>query len=308
MIIYTDDKQYAAKIFPDIESWELFEQGKISINNSFVCKILPSKHIYFSEVKLSNFWQYLFITKHSHLSQFDLLNSLCRENIDLPDGILCLADSGSKFHGYRDRKWSAQSGNLHLSILKQPNQPVKKFHIGFTILAAISVVQTLDYIFENKNTASIKWVNDILIDKAKISGVITQTQSQKDIVTAVTLGIGLNIENAPSISNDSFVGKATCLYDHVTSDKISFSEIFSNLIEKIESNYQLLLAGEYQKLLEMYRKYSIILNRKVEIYSDTRNGESSLIASGKVIKIGDELELYIETIPDPIRQGRLKLI
>jgi biotin-[acetyl-CoA-carboxylase] ligase BirA-like protein len=308
MIIYTDDQKYASKILPDIKSWELINYKNISSDISFIKKIFHHQELYFSEIRYSAFWQYLFISKYSEQSQFDLLYHLSKINPELPDGILCIADSGTKFHGYRNRHWKAQPGNLHLSIFKKPNKPVKDFHIGFTILAAISVVQTLDNITGLEGKAGIKWVNDIIVDDAKISGVITQTQSQQDAVTAVVLGVGLNIEKAPNISPDNFVNKTTCLFDKSEKNKINFSNIFFDLIKNTEINYQKLLTGNYQSLLNFYRNKSVIINRQVEIFSDSRNGENSLIASGKITKIGDELELYIEGIENPIRQGRLKLL
>ena len=309
MIIFAEDKKYALKVLPAIKSWKSVNIEKFNTSdNSFIHKIFKKKLLYFTETDFIPDWQYLFITKHSDQSQFDLLYNLSKNNPKLPDGILCLADSGSKFHGYRSREWNAHSGNLHLSIFKKPNKPVLNFNVGFTILAAVSVIQTLDKIPGMKNKAGIKWVNDILIDNAKISGVITQTISQQDIVTAVVFGIGLNIEKAPTIESNTFVHKSTCLYDHIKKDDIGISEIFRTLIDNLSKNYKMLLDGDYQILLNFYKKRSLILNREVAIYTDPIEGEDSLIIKGKVNKIGNDLELYIDGNDNPVRQGRIVLL
>lgn len=308
MIIYADNREYAKKVSRESQSWKIVDDENLNIDASLLHMVIPSNKIYYSNYNISNTWKYLFITKHSDQSQYDLLYNLCKSEPELPDGLICIADSGFGFHGYRNRQWHALSGNLHLSIFKKPNQPVKNFHVGFTILAAVSVIQTLNSIKGLNNRTGIKWVNDILIENAKVSGVITQTQTQQNIVTAVILGIGLNIENAPDVQNDNIVAKSTCLLNHLERSEINFSDIFQTLLHKIDINYSLLLDGKYSELLQIYKENSIIFGKYVEIYSDTQDGSNLIIASGKVINIGNNLELFIEGFNEPITQGRLKII
>jgi biotin-[acetyl-CoA-carboxylase] ligase BirA-like protein len=310
MIVYADDISYAKKIFPNFKSWKNNTLNSIVASDIPIVKnLLNTKSFYNTEITFNSNWHYSFLTKNTQQSQFDLLYELSKNNVNFPDGILCLADSGTNFHGYRNREWKTQSGNLHLSVLKKPGKTISNFHVGFTILAAISVIQTLDMIPEMQTKAGIKWVNDILIDNSKISGVITQTQSQKDIVTAVVLGIGLNIEKAPKIKTDAFVQKSTCIYEYITkNNEYGISEIFKILMDKLSENYNKLLRGEYKNLLEFYKKRSIILGRQVEIYADSVQGDNTLIVKGKVEDIGNDLELYISGYNNPIRNGRLVLL
>lgn len=308
MIIYTDDIDYANQLFSENMSWVEFpESNKEDSINSLKGCLYNKKTVFTTNRKNITGWQYLFVVKHALNSQFDILNKFLTSNKSLPGNILCLADSGNKFHGYRQRQWAAISGNLHLSAYLAPNQSIDHFHVGFTILSAVSVIQTIDSIPELKNKATIKWVNDILINGAKISGVIAQTQSMGDIVSGAVLGIGLNIKNIPNIESTSFVPQATCLFDNVKNKKeCKINFVFNNLIQYLFKNYQILLNGGYNTLLQFYRDRSLVIGEKVIIYSDPIIKEQEVkIVEGTVLSIGENLELNLENIEEPIAKGRL---
>jgi len=309
MIIFADDIKYAVKVFPLINNWKKISLKHFKKSNiSFIDQVFNNDLIYTSEFDKNDGWKYLFLTKYSNHSQFDLLNRISKET-KIPGGIICLSDSGREFHGHRNRAWAANSGNLHMSVYLSPQKTIEYFHVGFTILSAISVVQTIDSIPGLKNRAGIKWVNDILIDDSKISGVIAQTESTGNIINNAVLGIGLNIENNPTIKRTSFVKTATSLDIHVTNKEYcSISYVFEKLVKCISDNYKLLLNDGYPKLLEIYRKRSIIIGKNVEIYADPMEGEDVKIAEGKVKSIGNNLELYLENAQKPVNRGRLIML
>ena len=308
MKIYADNINYAKRVVPGINTWGKIKANELDSEQSFIHQILTKENLIFTELAADNFWNYLLISKYSSNSQFDTLYESCGGKAGIPDGIICIADSGAKFHGYRNRAWKTESGNLHISIFKKPNQGIKNFHIGFTILSAVSLIQTLNSVDKLNKKASIKWVNDILIENKKIGGVITQTHSQQKLVTGVVLGIGLNVINAPIIESDSFVGKSTCLLNYINKNEINFSNIVFDLLKNLEINYQILLQNNYSELFTIYKKNSIVPGKQVEIYSDTREGENSIIASGVVTGINENLELFLDNKNTPVRYGRLKII
>ena len=72
-------------------------------------------------------------------------------------------------------------------------------------------------------------------------------------------------------------------------------------------NIEKIITGNYYELLEIYRTRSIVIGRNVKIMSDPIDGSSELIAEGKVKAIGDNLELFLEGVDEPITKGRLIL-
>ncbi len=305
MICYTDNIRIADKILLNKSTWG--EKSKTSFENSIqplTNKIFQNKEIYTVSKSDELFWKHLLITDYSQFSQFDLLASITKNNISLPDRILCFAGRGKKFHGYRNRSWSTLPGNLHLSAYLYPNRPVNYFHIGFTILSAVSVIQTIDSIPGLNQKAWIKWVNDIIIDEKKISGVITQSQSVGNIVNGVILGIGINVESSPNIEPTLFVPETASLNDFLA-EEVKLRFVFDRLVNYLNENYQILIKGDYKKLFNIYKERSYIIGKKVIIFSDPKEGNPEKIEEGTVVDIGKDLELYLDNQKKPITQGRL---
>lgn len=303
MNIFTDSKVYTERILNIKPGWEKCRlSGLHDIPSTLSRKLFQSAPLYATEMDSDPLWEYAFIVDHAPQSQFSILMDVLRNNNDFKDGILCLAGSGQNFRGYRNRKWVSLAGNIHISAFLNPNCPVDHFHTGFTILSAVSVVQTIDAIEGLKGKASIKWVNDILINEAKVSGVLTQTQTQGKNVTGVFLGIGLNVERTPKLEQDRFVPIATSLSEHTT---CSQGEVLKSLLKNISANYKTLINGGYSQILNIYRDRSIILGKEITVYSDPLDGPHQITAKGKVVKIGENLELYLEDQSDPVTKGRI---
>ncbi len=60
---------------------------------------------------------------HAPSSQFEVLQTALRADIALPDGLICLALTGTGFRGQRQRPWTALRGNLHLTAHYRLNLP-----------------------------------------------------------------------------------------------------------------------------------------------------------------------------------------
>ncbi len=250
-----------------------------------------------------------FITEFAPQSQFDILAAFMRENLDFADGILCLAGSGNNFKGQHRRNWVSLAGNIHLSLYLNPAQAIEKFNIGFSILPAVAVLQAIDACKGLRQKAAIKWVNDILIGDAKVAGVLTKTQVLGQKVTAVILGIGINIETQPGFVPDLVVPRADCLHSFVEQkNKCSQQIVLYNLLQMIAANYRRLLQGGYADLLDFYRRRSAIIGKRIVVLSDPVDAEPEKITEGIVLSIGENLELLLENHDTPIIHGRVALI
>jgi BirA family biotin operon repressor/biotin-[acetyl-CoA-carboxylase] ligase len=220
--------------------------------------------------------------------------------------MVSLAGSGQGFHGQRGRPWMAERGNLHLSVLLQPRRIISRVHVAFPLLAAVSVLQTLDDLDDFRPRAGVKWVNDILVEGAKVAGFITQIQTQEREVKAVVLGIGMNVGASPLVAGDPFVPRVASLDSFLPQGRtFSLSRILSGLLSQLSKNYQLILAGNTSLLLDFYRQRSLVLGRRIRVISDPVSGQFHEMISGRAVKIGENLELYLEKRKEPVTHGRL---
>lgn len=310
MVIFSDSIAYAQKIFGDELQWhasskDIFGAGLAPLAE----QIFKQEHIHTTEIASEAIWSCAFVTGFAPESQYEILANFTRENPEMNGGIICLAGSGQNFKGQHQRSWVSVPGNIHLSLLLNPSRTVENFNLGFSILPAVSVIQALDDCDELRGKAAIKWVNDVLIDGAKVAGVLTRTQVMGEKVTAVTLGIGINVETRPAFVPDPVVPRADCLHTFIDrKDKCNQQIILENLLQKIALNYRLLLEGGYTDLLEFYRRRSAIVGRRVIVLSDQVDKEPEQLSQGIVERIGDNLELFLQNQQAPIIRGRVALI
>ncbi len=310
MFVITDNPKFCELYLNEPILWK---RGMINDLNDNVRlltnRMFADKAFFVAEIQSVLFWRYLFAVEYIEESQYDLLINISHEYEDLPGEILCLAGSGEKFHGYRNRPWASKMGNLHLTVYLSPHLEIDHFSVGFIILSAVSIVQTIDMVKGLKDKAMIKWVNDVVIGDAKVCGVLAHTQVQGGKVTDAVLGIGLNVETEPKIHPTPFVPKAASLQSFVE-DKSYCNQgiIFNKLIRNLELNYNALVSGDFAPLLKLYKERSMIYKHDVKVWSDVFVGAGELLAEGKVLNIGDELELFIEGKESPVTTGRIEII
>jgi biotin-[acetyl-CoA-carboxylase] ligase BirA-like protein len=309
MIVFADDKASAEKAFFVHREWISEDYSSIDPNLvPLMNRLYGDKSVYRCESRLPGRWRYAFFVKSAPSSHFDLLLDSSQENIALPDGILCIAGSGSRFHGQRGRSWSAEEGNIHLSISLSPEKKIAHYHAALPVLSAVSIVQAIDTIEGLEGSAKIKWVNDVQIQGAKVGGFLVHVHSVQDSVMNIVLGIGLNVEKTPNITPDIFTPKVGSIREFCPSCSAATKRsILRLLLEFLDKNYGLLLEGQYKHLLDLYRKYSLVIGREIQVFPNVPDAKQTPICSGTVKKIGDDLELWMEGQKKPVTEGRLVL-
>lgn len=285
--------QYSSSIFPYEELKKRMFDG--SIINAYSCKK------YYD-------WSYLLLSQYSKVSQFDVINKLISENIDLPDKFICLAEEGDEFHGFRNRLWKAEKGNIHLSMYFRPEKTFKNFHVGLLIVVAVAVMKTIDSIPSLDGIAKTKWVNDIVINNEKVCGIITQSFSTGNEITGAVVGFGLNVLTKPKIKSDIFTPNSTSLLENSNLTDVQLQTILDALLKNLSECINQLNRGQYTSLLEIYIQRSAVIGKKVAVYSDSIQGKEEIITSGKVIDINENLELILQNELLPVKNGRLALL
>jgi BirA family biotin operon repressor/biotin-[acetyl-CoA-carboxylase] ligase len=248
----------------------------------------------------------LLVTEFSPHSQYDKLIELARDPPGLPDRVACLAGSGRDFHGFKGRSWAAVPGNLHLAVHLAPNRPIEGFEVAFTALAALSVVEAIDELDGLSSRPMIKWVNDILMGDAKVAGILAYTQSRDTTVSSAVLGFGLNVESTPLVEPTLFVPAVASLRDFLPEGAPDAqARVLQALLLALDRNYDTLLAEGATSLVERYRERSKVVGEEVTICTETSDKTLRLVDRGRVMGLGDRLELILDGRAAPITGGRL---
>jgi BirA family biotin operon repressor/biotin-[acetyl-CoA-carboxylase] ligase len=98
--------------------------------------------------------------------------------------------------GRRGRTWTTGEGDLAATLLTTTDRPpAEAAQMSFVAaLAVADLVQT--YIHEER--VRLKWPNDVLVDGAKIAGVLIESGSRADRRLWLAVGIGVNLTGAPT--------------------------------------------------------------------------------------------------------------
>jgi biotin-[acetyl-CoA-carboxylase] ligase BirA-like protein len=249
-------------------------------------------------------WRAILVRDHAQGSQYDLLIQLLRAGVAVPDGVACLARTGSGMRGFRGRAWSAHAGNIHLVVHFAPERPIERFDSAVTALAAVSAAEAADAALVNSpHQARIKWVNDILVDGRKVGGVLAFTQTRDAVVTSVLLGVGLNVETTPAVDRSPYVPAAGSLREVAPSCRAA--HVLPVLLGSLRRNYELLLREGAGPLLAAYRERSATIGEHVTVVSD--DVAADVLAEGRVTGIGDGLELLIDGRAEPVTRGRIRI-
>jgi biotin-(acetyl-CoA carboxylase) ligase len=253
-------------------------------------------------------WRHIIVSGFAPESQYDQLIRLARTGRALPDGVACVARAGDRFHGFRGRPWTGTPGNIHLTAHFAPNRPVERFGTAFVALAAVSVVDAVDSVPGLAGLARIRWVNDVLLGGGKTAGVLAHSQTRGDTVTSVVLGVGLNVEVTPSVVPTAFVPAVTSVRDHAGApDAVTEGLLLDALMGALGRNYRALLEHGFRPLMDRYRARSAVLGQEVLISADEPDQVPRILAAGRVVAIGDGLELRLAGHDEPITRGRLIL-
>lgn len=307
-MIITENTGHASKLFRVSGKWREFKSNMHIGVEPLVKGIFEDRPLY--EIAEDDFlaWPYILVRESSNRSQYDIVNSLNARNVKLPHGILCMAGEGGNFHGFRDRPWISPAGNIYLTAYLAPRRKLNNFGAAFLALAAVSAIDTIDRIPGLDWKAGIKWVNDILIDGAKVCGVLAHTQQEGENVTSAVLGIGLNVLTTPVLEATPFVPAAAALKDFMPGRRgIDVRDVLRKLCISLSENYELLLTSGHKSLLDKYRCRSLVINREVEICLDLQDDGKQLMHKGTVESIGENLELYLAGLDTPVTRGRLIL-
>jgi BirA family biotin operon repressor/biotin-[acetyl-CoA-carboxylase] ligase len=113
------------------------------------------------------------------------------------DGTVIRADRQSAGRGRRGRNWQSPRGNLYCSIVVRPAAP-PAVAAQLSFVTAVALGETLSALLPPACTVHQKWPNDVLIDGAKVAGILLESSGAgMASVDWVVIGCGVNVTEAP---------------------------------------------------------------------------------------------------------------
>ncbi|MBI3020968.1 MAG: biotin--[acetyl-CoA-carboxylase] ligase [Candidatus Omnitrophica bacterium] len=143
------------------------------------------------------------------------------------EGTLVWAARQERGRGRLGRTWESPEGGIYLSLIVCPTRPAAEIpQLSLvTGLATAEAIQHLTGLFP-----SIRWPNDLLLHGLKVAGILTETRSSSNTLSAIrstlyaVIGIGINVTTRTEELPDS----ATSLLANL-SEPSHFSPLTSHL-------------------------------------------------------------------------------
>ncbi len=123
-----------------------------------------------------------------------LIDCIESQNLNLnltPCGTAIIAKRQSNGKGQRGNVWQSALGGLFMSVILQPNLVAVDAH-QITLCTAWGIAKALN---ETGANVKLKWVNDLLIDRRKLGGILTETRIESGQIRYAVVGIGINWTN-----------------------------------------------------------------------------------------------------------------
>jgi BirA family biotin operon repressor/biotin-[acetyl-CoA-carboxylase] ligase len=230
------------------------------------------------------------------LDEVDSTNTRARElaRQGAPAGLVVVAEHQTSGRGRLDRRWESPAGaNLLASVLLRPECAAEVLHLcsGAVALAGADACHSVAGV-----EPTLKWPNDLLLDGAKLAGILAEAEFAGTTLSAVVVGIGLNVAwpGPPEAGG-------TCLDDAGGSAQpVDRKVLLDSLLAALEPRCaQLEQAAGRRVLADEIRSRCATLGRRVRV---TLAAEE-LVGTASAIDEGGRLVVDTAVGPRPVSAG-----
>jgi len=196
-------------------------------------------------------------------------------------GTVITAEKQSAGRGRNGRTWVSRQGGLFFTFLERPRLTVADYSL-LSLVVQIASVRCISSVCGKQ--AYLRWPNDIYIDNRKIAGVTTEISGEGDLITWLTCGVGINVNNPiPS-------GKATSCAE-VTGRRVSRREVLGKTLEEIEhvkktfSSTAIYSQGS-RALAKEWNSLADCVGAKAAVFEPENRDDISVKKPGKILARG----------------------
>jgi len=119
--------------------------------------------------------------------------------------------------GRHGRHWGSDAGNVYASLLLTIDDPERQL-TDLAFVAGLAAFDTASALLPDaaRSGLRLKWPNDLLLDGAKLCGILLESSGPVNMPRAVAIGIGLNLATHPDLTGVA----ATNLREHGATDTV----------------------------------------------------------------------------------------
>ena len=199
------------------------------------------------------------------------------------EGFVVWAAEQKAGRGRRGRTWHSPKGNLYFSVLLKP----KTNNLGhYSFMASLALNDLLRDLLPEASL-TLKWPNDVLLERKKISGILLESEGD-----SLILGIGLNVLHHP----EDALYPSTSLKE-AGKEALSLSDILEKLLTRLFYWYGVLDKKNFSFIRSAWLERAQKGDLRIEQGEETLWGTFKTIdeKGNLVLKLADGSERSIST-------------
>jgi BirA family biotin operon repressor/biotin-[acetyl-CoA-carboxylase] ligase len=188
------------------------------------------------------------------------------------EGTVLVAEYQTSGKGRQGRGWYATKGeNILMSIILRPDIAIDAIHL-ITFLTSVVVIETIQSYLKQFDLPGldlhVKWPNDIMINRKKVAGILTECKSKGKAVVYLVVGIGINV-NQTFTDNRNELGKGATSLRSELLQTVDRARLLRTLIKKYDANYLRASANNFETVVQEWKKYWEDQYKQIKIYNGT---------------------------------------
>ena len=194
-----------------------------------------------------------------------------------------LAEQQIAGRGRNNRKWISPHGkNIYLSLGWKSTLLHSQLE-GLSLAVATNLISSLKE-FTSSNL-KIKWPNDLLINKKKISGILIET-TDSEIGLDVVIGIGINVHMDKSEGSE--IDQSWGNLEQNPLHKLDRNEIIVSIISKMYELFKDYPNSGFKKYHHVFETHNLLKDKLCKVNVDKETYE------GRVLGVNEVGELLLE--------------
>jgi BirA family biotin operon repressor/biotin-[acetyl-CoA-carboxylase] ligase len=177
-----------------------------------------------------------------------------------PHGATFVADTQTRGRGRRGARWTSPPGeNLLVSVLLRPElSPERTGTLTLAVGLAVREVAAA----RTRADLRVKWPNDVLAGEAKLAGILLESQLEAGRVTAVVVGIGINVAMRELPSELRGVATSLALLGDPSPSR---EAVLVELLAAIERRLAIHQRDGLAPVLDELRSFDALADRRVRV-------------------------------------------
>jgi len=181
-----------------------------------------------------------------------------------PEGTVVTAEHQTKGRGRLGRSWHSPAHlGIYFSVILRPAFRPEEAP-GLSLVAALALAETL--VPRDAGHVQIKWPNDILINGRKVAGILTELAADRNKITHVIVGVGINVNQRAGDFPPDLRATATSLRRELK-HKVDRLELLRAFLLNLERGYDRYLKFRLKYAHARLRRLSSLLGQTVTVAS-----------------------------------------